>query len=77
VAYFLTFDSQSVWSILHSAAVFHSRNNLITIYQVSRADYEILGGEGVCGMQRVVGDLKERDNLEDLGVDDRIILNGP
>jgi hypothetical protein len=25
-------------------------------------------------MQRVVGNLKERDSLEDLGIDDRIIL---
>jgi hypothetical protein len=32
------------------------------------------GCEVACGMQRVVGNMKERDHLEDLGVGERIIL---
>ena len=30
-------------------------------------------GGGICGLQRVVGNLKERDHLEDLGLGDRIL----
>jgi hypothetical protein len=50
-------------AILQSAAVFHSRNSL-TIYQVGRPDYEMLGGGG--GMQMAVGNLKERDHVDDM-----------
>jgi hypothetical protein len=32
------------------------------------------GYEVACGMQRVAGNLKERDHVENRGVDDRIIL---